>query len=285
MLLVTGAGGTVGSALVTELRAMRQPVRAAYHSARAAAAAAVDPGGDAVALDFAEPDSLRDALQGVEALFLLGAMGAEQTRLELSVVDAARAAAVSRIVKLSVWRADEQLTPIARLHRPVEEALQATGSGWTLLRPNFHMQNFSRQMAAAIRDDGVIAQPVSRAAISFVDARDVAAAAARVLTSGGHEGRVYDLTGPRALSYPQVAETFSAVLGRPVRYLAQSDAQARQGMRARGVPDFHAAALIEVAAAYRDGGAERVTTDLADLTGRPARPLEQFVRDHRSSFG
>lgn len=211
-------------------------------------------------------------------------MSPAQTEHELAVVAAARAAGVGRVVKLSVWRAPDRLTPIAQLHRPVEEALEAAPVTWTFLRPNFYMQNFSRQMAAGIRA-GVIAQPVSRAPISFVDARDVAGVAATVLTSGGHDGRPYDLTGPRALTFEQVAETFSGALGHSVRFDPRSDEQARAGMLDRGLPPFYADALIDVSRAYRDGGAQRVTAAVEELTGRPPRSLEQFIADHRAAFG
>jgi uncharacterized protein YbjT (DUF2867 family) len=282
VILVTGAGGNVGSAVVEELRRAGAPVRAAYHSAGRAEGAA-GPGVDAVVVDFAAPDTLPPAFEGVDALFLLGAMSPAQTEHELAVVAAARAAGVGRVVKLSVWRAPDRLTPIARLHRPVEEALEAAPVSWTFLRPNFYMQNFTRQMAAGIRA-GVIAQPESRAPISFVDARDVARAAATVLTTDGHDGRAYRLTGPQALTFEQVAQTFTRALGHVVRFDPLTDERARAGMLERGLPRFYADALIDVSHAYRDGGAEGVTADVQELTGRPPRSLEQFIADHRAAF-
>jgi len=283
MIVVTGAGGAVGSCLLGELTAIGEPVRAAYHSP--AAAQAADAAGRSVkVVDFDDPATLAPALAGAETLFLLNAMGPNQTQQELGVLAAAKAAGVRRVVKLSVWRADELLSPIARLHFPVEEALRSSGLSWTVLRPNFYMQNFSRGMADPIRHRGVFAQPRSDAAISYIDVRDVARVAARVLTSSGHESRTYSLTGPEALTYGEVASLFSKVLGRTVRYVGMSDEEARDALLKRGMPAFQADALIESRAAYREGGGETLTPTVAELTGRTPIGFEQFVLDHIATF-
>jgi uncharacterized protein YbjT (DUF2867 family) len=282
-ILVIGAGGSVGSVVLGELRNGGHQVRAAYHDP-AAAQRDAGAGHDAIALDLSEPGTLTAALDGVGAVFLLSATGPEQAAQGLGVVRAAQAAGAERVVQLSVWRADEELTPIARQHRPVERALEASGLGWTFLRPNFYMQNFTRQMAASIRQDGSFAQPDSAAPISFVDNRDVALVAARVLTSAGHDGQVYDLTGPQALTYDQAAGVLSDVLGKPVRFTGLTDEAARAGMLQRGLPESYADALIEVSRAYRNGGAERVTPTVRDLTGSEPTSFAQFVRDHRAAF-
>lgn len=282
MILVTGAGGQVGSALLAELRATGQQVRAVYRSP-AKTDQAKAAGHDAVTADLSEPVSLPPAFAGGRALFVLGAMSQQQTAQELNAVQAAQAAGITRIVKLSVWRAAEELTPVARLHRPVERALEASGVGWTFLRPNFYMQNLLRQAGQIAA--GSFAQPASGAPVSFVDVRDVARVAAHVLTSAGHDGISYDITGPEALSYDQAAAVLGRVLGRPVRFTGLTDEEARAGLLRGGLPAFHVDALVEVARAYRDGGAATVTSTVRDLTGRAPVSFEQFVRDHRAVFG
>jgi uncharacterized protein YbjT (DUF2867 family) len=122
------------------------------------------------------------------------------------------------------------------------------------------------------------------APISFVDVADIARVAARVLTADGHDGCVYDLTGPKALTYAEAAEEFSGVLGRPVRYAGLPDDEARTAMLRRGMPEFHVDALIGVARAYRDGGAETITSTVADLTGRAPLGFADFVRQNRDVF-
>ncbi|GAB7028973.1 SDR family oxidoreductase [Streptomyces sp. NPDC021749] len=280
MILVTGASGNVGTALLARLSADGVLARAAYRDPRITARV-MGSGGQAVTLDLGKPDTLGPALEGVESLFLLGATGPDQTTHELNMVEAARAAGV-RVVKLSVWRAEEGLSPIARLHRPVERALATSGLPWTILRPNFYLQNFLNQRS--IREAGEFRLPLITAPISFIDVGDIADVAARVLTTGGHDGCVYDLTGPEALTYADVAEVFSDVLGKPVRYVGLPDDEARAAMLSRGMPEFSADALVEVARAYRDGGAETVTSAVADLTGRKALGCAEFVRRHRHVF-
>lgn len=283
MILVLGASGNVGSALLDELRSGGHAVRAGYHSPQLTARAA-DCGQDAVTVDLSRPGTLGPAVEDVDAVFLLAPTGAELTRQELNVIDAAKAGGVRRVVKLSVWRADERLTPIARMHRPGEEALQSSGISWTILRPNFYMQNFVRQMAGPIRETRSFSQPETAAAISFVDARDVARVAARVLVAAGHEGYIYDVTGPEALSYEQAADVFSQVLGSPVRFAGLPDNEARAEMLNSGLAAGYVEALIEVSRAYRDGGAERVTSVVRDLTGQAPVSFEDFVRDNVSAF-
>ncbi|KUN07208.1 hypothetical protein AQI95_11210 [Streptomyces yokosukanensis] len=280
MILVTGASGNVGGALLQCLRAAGAATTAAYRDPRRTDQVR-GAGGQAVTLDLAVPDTLGPALDGVETVFLLGATGPAQTTQELNLVEAARVVG-ARVVKLSVWRADEGLTPIARLHRPVEQALIESGLPWTVLRPNFYLQNFLRQ--SSVREAGEFALPLINAPISFVDAGDIARVAAHVLTTDGHDGRVYDLTGPQALTYDQAAQEFSAVLGRPVRHVGMPDDRARAVMLGRGMPRFQVDALIEVARAYRDGGAETVTPTVADLTGRAPSGFADFVRRNRHVF-
>ncbi len=280
MIFVTGAGGGVGGELLAQLRDAGRPARGGYHSP----ARAREAGGDAVVFDLDRPDTLAAMLDGIDTLFLVGSMGPRQTEQELAAVAAASQAGVGRVVKLSVWRADDQLTPIARIHRPVEEALESSQLRWTFLRPNFYMQNFARQMATSISTDGEIAQPASWAPISFVDSRDVARAAVEVLTGEGHDGRVYALTGPHALTFERAAQTFAAVLDQPCEFVALSDEEARARMLDRGLPEFYADALIEVSRAYRDGGAEAVTDDVEQLTGRRPTSLSNFVRDYQHVF-
>ncbi|HKN55148.1 MAG TPA: NAD(P)H-binding protein, partial [Amycolatopsis sp.] len=222
MILVTGASGNVGSALLTELQAAEVPARAAYRDPRRASP-------ETAILDFAEPASLPAALDGVSAVFLLTGVRPDQAQLELNMIAAARSAGV-RVVKLSVWRADEELTPIAGLHRPAEEALMASRLPWTILRPNFYLQNFLRQ--PTIRTHDVFSTPLISSPISFVDTADIARVAARILTTEGHNGQIYDITGPEALTYDEAASTFSEILGRPIRYLGQPDDEARAAMLA-----------------------------------------------------
>ncbi|WP_328617038.1 NmrA family NAD(P)-binding protein [Amycolatopsis sp. NBC_00355] len=283
MILVTGAGGNVGGALVAQLQASGIPFRAAYHSAEDARKAAKE-GIDAVAVEMAAPSTVRAALDGVSRVFLLGAMSPEQVRNESNVVEAAISAGVEHIVKQSLWRADEELTPIARLHRPVERLLEESAVDWTFLRANFYMQTFSRNWADSIRSANIFSSPLIRGPIAFVDVADVAAVALRALTEDGHAGKAYALTGPEALTYDQTASVLSDVLGRVITYQGMTNEQALSVLPQFGVPVFEAEALVGVCNFYLDEGAETVTTTVAEITGRPPTSFREFAEANRDLF-
>jgi len=283
MIVVTGAGGTVGGELVRQLRAAKAPVRAAYHSAAKVGAAKAD-GLDAVAVDFSKPETLGPAFRGADALFLLFAGGMGQTEGEIAAVEAAKASGVRRIVKLSVIGADREDYSFAKIHRPVERAIEASGLDWTHLRPNGFMQNVVNYFAATIRDHGAFYQPAGDAKISHVDVRDIARVAATALTGSGHEGKVYTITGPEALTYHQIAAKLSAATGKAIRYVPLSDDDAKAGMVAAGIPAFYADYLVDLNRVYREGGGAAVTDTVREVTGAAATSFDEFARDHAAAF-
>jgi len=284
MILVTGAGGNVGRPLIDELAAMGEPVRAAYRSSDKAARARA-AGVDAVAVDYARPERLRPALDGVEAVFLLGAGAADQVEGETNVVRAAKAAGVKRIVKLSVFEASNEEFEFARLHRAVERAIEESGLAWTFLRPASYMQNFVNFMAPTIRSQHAIYTMIPDSPFNHVDTRDVARVAAMVLTRVGHEAHAYTLTGPRSFAYREAARTIGDVTGTPVQVAALSESDMRAGMKANGVPDFYADYLVDLDRWYESGKGDVVTSSIRDLTGRDPTTFEEFVGDFVGEFG
>ena len=272
MILVTGASGTVGSEVVKALVARKAPVRAGYRSRPQNV-----PGGvETVALDYDRPETIAPALRGVDTLFLLSNTVAPETR----VVDEAKRAGVKRIVKLSVLGAAEGLFEFARWHRPIEQHIEASGLAWTHLRPNGFMQNMINYKGETIRTQSALYASVGDAAISHVDARDIGAAAAAVLTESGHEGRAYDLTGAAAITYGQVAEALSTALGRTIRYVPIPPEQYRAAAVAAGTPEPYADALVDLDRAYAEGIASRVADGVKTLTGRDPISFDVFARDY-----
>lgn len=262
---------------------MGQKPRVAHRS-KAKAEEARAAGLDAVIVDFAKPETLPPALDGIDAVFLLGTGGVGQMEGEIAVVNAAKAAGAKKIVKLSVLRAAEEGYLLAKLHRPIERAVEASGLAWTFLRPNGFMQNFVNYMAGSIKAQGAFYQPAGDAKISHIDVRDIARVAALALTTSGHEGKAYELSGPRALSYDEAAEVLSGVLGKKVSYVAVSDDAARAGMLASGMPESYADHIIDLNRFYRSGAGSLVTSAVQDVTGRPPIAFEQFARDHADAF-
>jgi uncharacterized protein YbjT (DUF2867 family) len=283
MILVTGASGNVGRPLIDALAAAGQSVRAAYHSAdRARAAAAV--GRETVTVDLANPETLAPALDGVRTVFLLGPIGPGHVERELAVVSAARAAGVERIVKLSVMRAPDESYSFAKIHRSIEKAIEGSGMAWTFLRPTSFLQNFVNFMAPTIRAQRANYTLIPDSPFNHIDARDVARVAATVLTSDGHAGKAYTLSGPASFTYRDAAATIGRATGTPVQVIGITEADARGAMQSHGVSDPQIDALLDLDRFYRDGGADFTTGTVRELTGREPTNFEQFVAEFLDAF-
>ena len=279
MILVTGAGGTVGSEVVRQLQAAGAKFRAAYHSASKAEAARAK-GIDAVLIDYNRPETLSAAMQGAEKLFLLSNGIPEQ---EINAVNAAKAAGVKHIVKLSVIGAQEEAFSFAKVHRAIEKAIEGSGLAWTFLRPNGFMQNMVTYSGDSIRAQGAFYSSVGDARIAHVDVRDIAAVAVKALTEAGHEGKAYTLTGPSALTYTEIAEKISSASGRNVSYVNLSDADLKQGLLGSGMPEPYADAYLDLMRHYRTDELAKTTDDVRRVTGRDARTFDEFAKESFTS--
>lgn len=286
MLLITGATGTIGTSLLRELAA--EGAAARVFARDPAKARSIERLGFEVALgSFEDERAVRAALAGVHRLFLLSPPAtASMVRAQSPVVDAARDAGVEHIVKLSSIGADERgiAASIVRAHREVEQHVEDSGLAYTHLRPHWFMQN-ELANATSIATTGTFAAP-DVARISTIDARDIAAVAARVLVEDGHAGAAYLLTGPAALSYGDIAQTFARVLRLPVRWIEVGLGETRDAMLDAGLPAELAVGFTEILARYREGGVTaQVSPAVEQILGRPPRSFEQFIDDHRRVFG
>ena len=284
VILLTGATGNVGGALVSRLSTAGEPVRALVRSReRGDNLRGFDV--DLAVGSYEDESSLRVALEGVDRVFLLSPGGERMAEQELALVRQATGSGV-RVVKLAAAGVDAPGGSPVRFnqqHRQVVQALADSGLPTTVLAPGSFMQNLLRQ-AGSVQEQGVLRTAVGSGAVSHVDVRDVAAVAAHVLTSDGHEGRTYTITGPEALTYDQVAETLGRVLGREVRHEVVSPEQSREAMLAAGVPAWNVEGLLELEELYRSGAADTVTDEVEKATGTPARPLEEFLSEHAAVF-
>ena len=283
MICVTGAGGTVGSELIKGLESAKAPFRAAYFSKKKAEAARAK-GIDAVIMDYNRPEMLRAAFQGCDKLFLLGPNALNQTQLELNAVETAKAVGVRHLVKQSVMGADEEAFSLALVHRPVEKAIESSGMAWTFLRPNSFMQNVVTFMGETIKADAAFYSASGEAKISHVDVRDIAAVAVKALTQPTHAGKAYTLTGPEALTYDELANELSKVLGRPISHISLPPSDLKQGMLAEGMPEEIADRMLDLERYYREDQASRITNDIKQVTGRDPRRFAQYARDCASSL-
>ena len=282
MLLVTGASGTVGRAVIEQLPP-GQPVRVLLRDPARAGAPTGGPGLRVVRGDYDDRPSLAAAMAGVRAVFMV-TCDPYRPEQDQALIDTARAAGVRHLVKLSALavsdpEADDLIT---RWQRDSEERVRASGLPWTLLRPRAFMSNALR-WADSVRTGSVVRALHGSAPHACVDPRDVARVAVRALTGTGHEGRTYALTGPEPVSAVQQTGVLAQVLGRPLRFEELSEEQARQGLLRRYPPEV-AEALLASAARQRDGGKALVTGTVARLTGRPPGSFHTWARDHVQAF-
>lgn len=223
------------------------------------------------------PTRCREALEGCGKLFLLGANVPNQVELEIRAVETAKAAGVTHVVKLSAMGAEEGDFAFARIHREIEKAIEASGLGWTFLRPNGFMQNTATFQAASIRNMSAFHTAAGDGLISFVDVRDIAAVAVKTLTEPGHDGTAYDITGPEALTYDDVAAELSEALGRKITHIRLTPADLKSGMLAVAIPEAMANNLLNLQRHYREGKAATVTEDSRDLIGRDPIRFADFA--------
>jgi uncharacterized protein YbjT (DUF2867 family) len=275
MILVTGATGTVGSEVVRQLVATGERPRALVRDPATARQRLGDQVEHVVG-DLDRPETIAAALAGVDRVFLLTPQSSRQPKWERAVIGAAARTGVGQLVKLSVFRANEQSPlQVARQHGQAERVLAQSGLAATILRPVFFMQNL-----LAMVHDGAIATAAGDGRVAMVDARDIAAVAVATLTGGGHAGKTYTLTGPEALSFYQVASVLSRQTGRPLRHVRVPPDKVRVALQGRGVAAWYADDMAKLHSMLAVGYEEVVTDDIHRVTGRPPRTLAQFAGDH-----
>ncbi len=286
MILITGATGANGAAIVRRLAGLGAPIRAMARSPAGDAAARLRdlPGVELVGGDFDDPASLTRALAGIERAFLLTPSSARAETQQRAFVAAAQATGVRHIVKLSQFAATPD-SPVRflRYHAAVEAAVRASGLDWTFLRPNLFMQGLLA-FAPGIRATGRFAAAIGDARVSIVDTRDITAAAVAALTGKGHAGMIYTLTGPEALTHAEMAARIAAAAGRPVEFDDITPAAMRDMLAQVGMDAWQADGLIEDYAHYARGEASAVEDGVLAATGAPARMFTAFARDFASEF-
>jgi uncharacterized protein YbjT (DUF2867 family) len=285
MILVTGATGTNGRLVVQALLAGGARVRAMVQDP-SRAADLHRAGAEVVVADFDRPETLDAALAGAERSLLLSAVDRRLVERETRFVERSKHAGLQHLVKFSAIGAHPAASfTFGRQHGTAERMIMDSGLAFTFVQPNFFMQNLLWS-AGTLKTQGELSSSLGSTPASHVDARDIAAVIAAVLTSplDRHAGRIHLVTGPAALSFDQVAETFSRVLERPVRYRNLSDEQLKAGLLGAGQDEWQATALVELNTYARQGHASVVTETVERITGRPARTLEQWLRDHAAVF-
>ncbi len=282
-ILLIGATGQVGREVAQQLAGTGIRARALVRTPEKAAPLRA-AGFDLVAGSLDQPATLKAALERIEKVFLLSSDDPRQVELQGALIAAAQAAGIQHIVKLSAHSAGAH-PPVSfgRWHAQIEQQLEASGMAFTHVRPRFFMQNFL-SFAPTISANGAFYAPMSDAQVSMVDARDVAAVAVAALTQPGHAGKIYDLSGPEALSFHDAAARLTAALGRQVQYIDLPLAAARQTVIEMGMPDWFADNLIELYTFIQAGGQAAPTSTVADVTQMQPRSFTQFAQDYAAAL-
>jgi uncharacterized protein YbjT (DUF2867 family) len=277
MILVTGATGKVGRHVVDGLLASGADVRALV---RQPLLAGLPAGVELVVGDITDPEAVRKAAAGAEAAFLLwpsySADGA-------TPVVAALTEQVARVVYLSALNVDdEQPASLNGVWGQVEQLLVESDADWTFLRPGGFAAN-TLEWAADVRSGGVVTMPSPKAGRSLIHERDIADVAVLALLDEAHSGKKYLLTGPGVLTQAEQVAAIGAVVGRSVRVEEQSAEQARTAMLAAGADPVFVDSGLRYWESLVDSP-EPIHPTYAELTGRPGRTYEEWVREHADEF-
>ncbi|QFZ18928.1 NAD(P)H-binding protein [Saccharothrix syringae] len=281
MILVLGATGKVGRALVPALLDAGARVRALT---RDPARARVDPRAEVVAGDLDVPADLPRLVDGVDKVFVLtSGHGRDGVTREAAIAREAARAGVAHLVKLSTTGVHfGQTDPISLAHAESEEAVRQAGPAWTVLRPGTFMDNRLAWRRSVV-EFGTVHAPEDDPVSALVHARDIAAVAALVLTTPGHEGATYPLTGDEALTTGQQVEVLAAALGRPLEFVQEPEAAARERMLSFGWPRSAVDGVFDLK--RQSAGNEGVVFDtVRTLLGRPALTFADWARENAHLF-
>jgi len=285
-ILVTGATGTIGRQVTLALANAGADVRAAVRDL-AKAQDLADAGAELVELRWDDPASIHAAFAGAKRLFLLTPFIEEPSAMVDAALAAAREAGVEHVVRLSAAGADPSSDfALAREHGRNEDAVKHSGIGWTILQPNFFMDNLVNYgPAQTIKAEGRIYGAAGDGKASWVSSTDVGAAAAAVLLQPeAHAGQTYQLTGEESVSTSEIATLLGDHLGREVVYVDMTLEQQRGALAQQGTPAWMVDAFVGLENVKRSGWAAEVSPAVRQLVGRPPETLRAYVKRNLEAF-
>ena len=277
MILVTGATGNIGRELIGQFVERGKRVRVLVRDERRAASlfGKVDP----LIGDLDRIETLSPAMQGVEKLFLV----TPDTKQVANLLEAAKLAGVKHVVKVSTIEADRSLGP-GKWHRQQEELIKSNGFKWTFLRPTMMMVNTIEWWSETIKSQRAVYFPGGKGKLAPVDAKDVSIVASAVLTEPGHEGRIYELTGPESLTIGEMVEILAKVLNKPLRYVNVPTILAAVWLRKFGMSRELVQGLMETLGALRRNEYAYVTDCVQQVGGVTPRTFEHWCNENMGAF-
>jgi uncharacterized protein YbjT (DUF2867 family) len=282
MMLITGASGSVGKAVLQEASRKDSKVRAMYRSKEDAAKA--PSGCEAVLADYADAQSLRKALHGVSSVYVVCSPIPQLVELEGNVLDACQESGVKHVVLNSAMGAGDCGKSFPSWHRKVEDKLKATGMSYTILRPNGFLQNIVAYNAPSIRTQGAFYAAMGDAKVSYLDVGDIAVVAVKAVQGGAHAGKTYELNGSEAISNNELAKRISKATGRTVNFVDIPESAQREAMLGLGMPEWQVTALLELQQYYKQGGGAKTDGLLKALIEREPVTLDQYLAANAREF-
>ena len=283
MILITGATGKTGSAAVQELSNRNIPFRVLIRN-EDKLNQITDMGGEVIIGAIEDDAALNQAMEGVQKALVLLPNSEQQLFLEKKVVDAALEANVQHIVKMSSMEAvPEATSPIPKLHMQSENYIKNSGMNWTMIKPNFFMQNLLGS-GKTIVEQNKFFLPMGEGKAGMIHTKDVGTVIAKVLSEDGHEGQNYEVTGPEILSFHDVAEIFSKVLGKKVDYINVPIDEYKKTLSQFLTNQWYLDSVIDLFKDIAEGGIEDKTDTFQDLIGKSPCSLEQFIQEYSFVF-
>jgi len=287
MILITGATGTNGVEIVKLLSHLSVPCRALVRTPEKAGTLSSLPNVEIVQGDFAHPETLEPALEGVDKALLISSIAPNLPELQGNFVQAAKRAGVPYVVKFSgAWQMGADLRKewrFVRWHAEAEKLVEDSGLAFTHLQPNQFMQVYLR-FQPTIAAQGKFYAASGDSKVSPVDVRDIAAVAVAVLTGSGHEGKWYVITGPEALSYTEIADKLSTAVGKKVTYVDVPLETAKKALLDSGMPEWFAEGQSEQFRVRRQGHQSAITSVVAELARKQPISFDEFAREYAPCF-
>lgn len=273
-ILIIGANGTVGSALSKELEKQGQSILKATSQKPKST--------NQIHLNLVTQQGLEEAISQVEKIFVLAPPGhTNQHELIIPVIQKAQEKKIKKIVLMTAMGADAvDEAPL----RQAEKYLEKSGLTYNIIRPNWFMQNFNTFWIQGILQDQKIYLPVADAQGSFIDARDIAATAAKLLTTSQFDNQAFVLTGAEAFNHNQVASMMSEIIGKKISFQDISPDQMREGLLKAGLPKDYAEFLIMILGYFKMGYSAAITDNVEKITGRKPISFQQYVQDYKNSW-
>jgi uncharacterized protein YbjT (DUF2867 family) len=284
MILVTGATGLSGSAVIREFARQQIPVRALVRSRAKAHDLEEFSTVELVEGDMLRAETLTEALSEVDRVLLISSADQQRVEMQCTFIDAAKKAGVHHIVKFSGLNAAlDSPFLFTRMHAEIERYLERSGLAWTHLRPSQFMQVYLREVPTIVAESAFFL-PMEEAKLAPVDIEDIAKAAVALLHTAGHEGNIYEMTGPEALSMAEIAEQISLAIGKTVRYVNIAQPERKRALLAAGVPPYFADALDVQGSERRRGAEATVHSETHIALGLRPTTFAEFARRHAAAF-